>query len=170
MISLGAIEDLTMARLQDNPPPPVRLFLVDDEPMVRRGLRLLLGVKPGLAVCGETDNEHDALQGILALQPDLAVVDLTLKIGDGLTLIKQLHQFCPALKILVFSMHDQAHFAASAFAAGAHGYVLKEEGTERVLDAVRMVMQGQRYLSQRIAAKAPGLVPRTGPRGRARKL
>lgn len=153
-----------MARLQDNPPPPIRLFLVDDEPMVRRGLRLLLGLEPGLAVCGEADNQHDALQGILALQPDLAIVDLALKVGDGLTLIKQLHPLCPALKILVFSMHDQAHFAASAFAAGAHGYVLKEEGTERVLQAVQVVMRGQRYLSEPLAAKAPGLVARIGPR------
>jgi DNA-binding NarL/FixJ family response regulator len=157
-----------MARLHDTPPPPIRVFLVDDEPIVRKGLHLLLGVQPGLAVCGEAENEHDALEGILALQPDLAVVDLSLKLGDGMALIAQLHHLCPALKILVFSMHQEAHFAAAAFAAGAHGYVIKEEGTEQVLEAIQVVMDGQRYLSEQIAAKAPGLVPRAKPRSRTR--
>ncbi len=159
-----------MARLQDNPPPPTRLFLVDDEPAVRRGLRLLLELNSGLEVCGEAAGEQEAQEGILALRPDLAIVDLSLKEGDGLALISQLHTICPELKIVVFSMHDQAHFAASAFAAGAHGYVLKEEGTEQVLDAIRMVMQGRRYLSERIAAKAPDLVARIGPRRGTRPL
>jgi len=157
-----------MARLQDSPPPPTRLFLVDDEPIVRKGLRLLLGVEPGLAVCGEADNEHDALAGILTLQPDLAIVDLTLKLGDGLALIKQLHERRPALKILVFSMHQEAHFATVAFAAGAHGYIIKEEGTERVREAIQVVMAGKCYLSERITAKAPGLMPRAKPRSRTR--
>jgi len=153
-----------MARLQNNPPPPIRLFLVDDEPMVRRGLRLLLELNPGLEVCGEAAGEHEAQEGILTMRPDLAIVDLSLKEGDGLALISQLHTIWPELKIVVFSMHNQAHFASSAFAAGAHGYVLKEEGTERVLQAVQVVMRGRRYLSEPIAAKAPGLVARIGPR------
>jgi DNA-binding NarL/FixJ family response regulator len=154
-----------MARLHDNPPPPIRLFLVDDEPIVRKGLQLLLGVQPGLAVCGEAENEHDALQEILALRPDLAIVDLSLKLGDGVALIAQLHHLCPTLKILVFSMHQEVHFAAAAFAAGAHGYVTKDEGTERVLEAIQVVMDGNRYLSEQMMAKAPGLVPGSGPRG-----
>ena len=157
-----------MARLQDNPPPPIRVFLVDDELFVRRGLRLLLGVQPNLAVCGDADNEHDALEGILALRPDLAIVDLRLRLGDGLGLIKQLHRRCPALKILIFSMHGQAHFATAAFATGAHGYMIKEEGTERVLEAIQAVIGGKRYLSEQIMAKAPGLVPRTAHRRKTR--
>jgi len=163
------IECIVMARLQDDPGPTTRMFLVDDEPVVRRGLRMLFSVEPDLEVCGEAGTEHDALEGILALRPDLAVVDLSLKEGDGIALIKQLHQHCPALKILVFSMHDQVHYAAGAFDAGAHGYVLKEEGAERVLHAIQAVMRGERYLSDQIAAKAPGLVPRLGPRGRTHK-
>ena len=157
-----------MARLQGNPPPQIRLFLVDDEPIVRRGLQFLISGEPGLTVCGEAENEHDALAGILALQPDLAVVDLSLKLGDGMALITQLHHLCPALRILVFSMHQEVHFAATAFAAGAHGYVVKEEGTERLLEAIRVIMAGERYLSEQFAAKAPGLVPRAGPRVRTR--
>ena len=155
-----------MVRQQQDPDPVTRLYVVDDEPVVRRGLRLLFGMQPGLEVCGEAGTEHEALAGILALRPDLAVVDLTLKEGDGISLIKQLHQLLPALKILVFSMHDETHLAATAFAAGALGYVLKEEGTEQVLEAIQVVMQGRRYLSEQVAAKAPSLAPHTGPRGR----
>ncbi len=141
----------------------IRLFLVDDEPLVRKGLQLLFGLKPGLACCGEAANEQEALERIQALQPDLAVVDLSLKLGSGLALIPQLQQLCPALKILVFSMHDQVHFAAAAFTAGAHGYVIKEDGTEQLLRAIRVIMDGGFYLSEQIAAKAPGPLPPTGP-------
>jgi DNA-binding NarL/FixJ family response regulator len=157
-----------MARELPSLPPPTRLFFVDDEPVVRRGLRFLCGLETNLEVCGEAGSEQEALEGILALRPDLAVVDLSLKEGDGLALIKQLHQRCPGLKILVFSMHDQEHFATAAFAAGAHGYVVKEDGAERVLEAIQAVMEGAHYLSKKIAAKVPGLAPRTGPRGRRR--
>jgi DNA-binding NarL/FixJ family response regulator len=157
-----------MARQQHSAVMTIRLFLVDDEPMVRKGLRLLFAQQPGLSVCGEAENEHDALEGILALQPDLAVVDLSLKLGDGMALITQLHHLCPALRILVFSMHQEVHFAATAFAAGAHGYVVKEEGTERLLEAVQVIMAGGRYLSEQFAAKAPGLAPHAGPRGKTR--
>ncbi len=143
---------------QHHRPRPIRLFLVDDEPVVRRGLRLLLSGDPGLEVCGEAGTERDALAGIMASRPDLAVVDLSLKEGDGLALITHLHGVRPSLKLLVFSMHQQADFAAAAFAAGADGYVLKEEGAERVLQAVRRILRGKRYLSTRIAAGAPRLV------------
>ena len=155
-----------MAHQEDDPSPVTRLFLVDDEPAVRMGMRMLVGMQPDLSVCGEAGTEHEALEGILASRPDLAVVDLTLKEGDGIALIEQLHLLCPAVKILVFSMHAQAHLAATAFAAGAHGYVLKEEGTEQVLEAIQAVMQGLHYLSPQIAEKAPGLGSRTTRRGR----
>jgi DNA-binding NarL/FixJ family response regulator len=157
-----------MARELNTTPPRTRLFLVDDEPGVRRGLRSLCGLETNLEVCGEAATEREALEGILALRPHLVIVDLSLKKGDGLGLIKQLHEHCPALKILVFSMHDQAHFATAAFAAGAHGYVVKEDGAERVLEAIQVVMQGGQYLSKQIAAKAPSLALRTRPHGRTR--
>ena len=150
------------------PPSKTRLFLVDDGPLVRKGLRLLCSVQPDLEVCGEAAGELEALAGILALHPDLAVVDLSLKEGDGLALIKRLRQQCPTLKILVFSMHDQAPFAAIAFALGAHGYVIKEEGSERLLQAIEVVMSGKVYLSDQIAAQAPHLLASISPQGRAR--
>ncbi len=157
-----------MARHHHKPSPRTRLFLVDDQPIVRRGLRLLCGVNQALEVCGEAAGEHDALARILALRPDLVIVDLTLKEGSGLALIKQLHRRCPTLKILVFSMHAQAHFATGAFAAGARGYVLKEEGSERVLEAIQVIRDGGYYLSERMAARVRGLASRSGPHARTR--
>jgi DNA-binding NarL/FixJ family response regulator len=154
-----------VARRQLNPVPRTRVFLVDDEPVVRRGLRLLFSAQPDLEVCGEAGSEAEALEGIQAQRPDLAIVDLSLKKGGGLGLIQQLHKICPAIKILVFSMHDQVHYAATAFAAGADGYVIKEEGAEWVLDAIKTILRGGRYLSERVAAKAPHLVTRLGQRG-----
>jgi DNA-binding NarL/FixJ family response regulator len=118
--------------------PKIRVFLVDDEPVVCRGLRLLLELEANLTVCGEAASEAAALQRIAKLRPHLVVVDLSLEGGDGLSLIKQLRKVCPALKILVFSMHDQTDIATAAFSAGAHGYVVKEEGTEKVVEAIQV--------------------------------
>jgi DNA-binding NarL/FixJ family response regulator len=157
-----------MAREQPGVAPKIRVFLVDDEPVVRRGLRLLLELEENLAVCGEAASEALALEGIAKLRPHLAVVDMSLEGGDGLSLIKQLHKLCPALKILVFSMHDQVDIATAAFIAGAHGYVVKDEGTEKVLEAIQVIMEGGCYLSERIAAKDPNLLPRLRHPGRLR--
>jgi DNA-binding NarL/FixJ family response regulator len=157
-----------MARQQHKRGPKLRLFVVDDEPAVCKGLKALFSLEPGLEVCGEAAGAHEALKRIVALIPDVAIVDLTLKEGDGLGLIRQLHQRCPALKVLVFSMHDQVHFAASAFAAGAQGYVLKEEGTERVIEAIQVIMDGGYYLSQQLATKAPDLATSSGHHRRVR--
>ncbi len=154
-----------MARQLSGPARKTRLFLVDDEARVRRGLELLCSVRPDLEVCGEAAGEEEALAGILALRPDLAVVDLSLKQGDGLALMRRLRQQCQALKILVFTMHAQVQFAANAFAAGAHGYVIKEEGAERLLDAIHLVMHGKAYLSEQLAAQAPGLLARAARHG-----
>jgi DNA-binding NarL/FixJ family response regulator len=159
-----------MARKLHSPAPKRRVFLVDDEPLVRRGLRVLLGTEPHLEVCGEAETEQEAVDGILALRPHLAIVDLTIERGDGLGLIKRLRQLCPALKILVFSMHDQLHFATAAFAAGAQGYVVKEEGTDRLREAIEAVLDGGYYLSDLFAAKAPHHRPSTGPRYTRRPL
>ncbi len=90
-----ALDALALPRPQDQ---PTRLFLVDDLPAVRRGLRLLFSLEPDLAVCGEAGTEQEALTGILTLKPDLAIVDLTLKGGDGFALIGQLQQSLPELR------------------------------------------------------------------------
>ena len=125
----------------------VRVFLVDDHPIVRRGFQLLLGMEPDLMVCGEADSGPAALQKILALKPDVAIVDLSLKASSGLELIKQLRAQALKLKLLVFTMRDEGIYAERALRAGADGYITKEEGTEKAIEAIRVLMQGKRYLS-----------------------
>jgi len=130
-----------------------RVFLVDDHPIVRRGFQLLLSLEPDLVVCGEADSAPAALQKILALTPDVAIIDLALKGGSGLELIKQLRAQGLRLKLLVFSMRDEGIYAERALRAGADGYLTKEEGAEKAIQAIRMLMQGKRYLSEPVAAK-----------------
>jgi len=142
----------------------IRVVLVDDEPLVRKGLALLLGGETDLVVCGAAENERQALEQIPALKPDLAVVDPGFKAIASFDLIKQLRQRCPKLKILVFSMHDRAHYVAGAFAAGAHGYVTKDHGTEELLEAIRWVMDGHFYLSEEMRAWMPSLLPQSALR------
>jgi DNA-binding NarL/FixJ family response regulator len=131
----------------------IRVFLVDDHPIVRRGFQLLLGIEPDLMVCGEADTGPAALQKILALKPDAAIIDLALKGGSGLELIKQLRAQGLKLKLLVFSMRDEGVYAERALRAGANGYITKEEGTDKAVQAIRLVMQGKRYVSERVAER-----------------
>ena len=128
-----------------------RIFLVDDHPIVRRGFHLLLGLERDLTVCGEADSGPVALQKILALKPNVAIVDLSLKSSSGLELIKQLHAQCPKLKILVFTMRAESIYAERALRAGAHGYLTKENGTEKAVEAIRLLMQGKTCFSQPLA-------------------
>ena len=131
----------------------IRVFLVDDHPIVRRGFQLLLGMERDLMVCGEADSGPVALQKILALRPDAAIIDLTLKGGSGLELIKQVRAQALKMKLLVFTMRDEGIYAERALRAGADGYITKEEGTEKAIQAIRLLMEGKRYLSEKMAVK-----------------
>lgn len=133
-----------------------RVFLVDDHPIVRRGFQLLIGLERDLMVCGEADNGPEALKKVLELKPDLAIVDLTLKASSGLELIKQLHSQLPKLKILVFTMRDEGVYAERALRSGASGYITKEEGTEKAIEAIRVLMQNKPFLSEKVANKIMG--------------
>jgi DNA-binding NarL/FixJ family response regulator len=130
-----------------------RIFLVDDHPVVRRGLQFMLSVEPTMAVCGEAESGPEALQKIMAQQPDAAVVDLTLKESSGLDLIRNLRSQCPQVKLLVFSMHDELYYAERVLRMGAHGYVAKEEGAEKAVEALRTILQGKKYVSQSVASR-----------------
>jgi DNA-binding NarL/FixJ family response regulator len=132
---------------------PARIFIVDDEPIVRRGLRLLISLQSALTVCGEAAGVRDTVEQVAALRPDLAVVDLSLKDGDGVELVRRLHDEFRGLRILVFSMHEEARFVERALRAGAHGYVVKEEGADTAVRAIRLLLEGGRYLSGRLAGK-----------------
>src|SRR5882724_8409185 len=100
------------------------VFLVDDHPLVREWLTNLVNQQPDMAVCGEAESRPEALQKISATGPDVAIVDIALKGSSGLELIKDIIEVCPAMAVLVLSMHDESHYAERALRAGARGYIM----------------------------------------------
>jgi DNA-binding NarL/FixJ family response regulator len=129
-----------------------RIFIMDDHPLVREWLTSLINQQPDLVVCGEADDAAQALQAIETTTPEVAVVDLALKSGSGLELIKDLKRICPGVAIVVLSMHDEMLYAERAFRAGARGYVMKRESTKKVVEAIRHVLDGKRYMSEQVGA------------------
>jgi DNA-binding NarL/FixJ family response regulator len=127
-----------------------RVLLVDDHPIVRQGLALLIDREPDLSVCGEADGAHSAFHAIETLRPDLMVLDISLSGPDGLDVLKEIRIKTASLPILILSMHDESIYAERAMRAGANGYIMKQEATERVLVAIRRIMQGDVYLSDRL--------------------
>jgi len=130
-----------------------KVFLVDDHPIVRQGLTLLINREPDLAVCGEAEEAGPALQQIEALKPDIVLLDISLSGPDGLELLKSLRLRAPSLPVLMLSMHDESHYAERALRAGANGYIMKQEATEKVLVAIRRILDGDVYLSDSLANK-----------------
>lgn len=123
------------------------IFLVDDHPLLREGLTSLLHKSSDLRVCGEAETENDALTGIGANNPAVAVVDLSLKEGSGLDLVKSIRQRYPQTQVVVLSMHDEKRYAERAMRVGARGYVMKSEATANVVQAIHEVLEGKLYLS-----------------------
>ncbi len=130
-----------------------RVFLVDDHPIVREGLTLLINREPDLLVCGEAAEALTALEAIASLRPDVIVVDISLNGPDGLDLIKTIRATDGSPPMLVLSMHDELIYAERALRAGASGYIMKQEGTARVLIALRRILKGEVYLSDRAAGR-----------------
>jgi DNA-binding NarL/FixJ family response regulator len=124
-----------------------RVFIVDDHPLMRQGVATLLNLHPEFTVCGEAADAPTALERIPASQPDLVVVDLTLKRGSGLELIKSLRFGWPNIKTLVLSMHDEVDYLERVLRAGANGFLAKDDASAQIVDAVSKVLQGERYLS-----------------------
>ena len=133
-----------------------RLFLVDDHPLVRERLAELICQQSDLAVCGECGEAAECLQQLDRAKPDLVVVDLSLKTSHGIELIKDIKAHNPNLRILVLSMHDESLFAERALRAGALGYVTKDEPTCTVLEAIRRVLSGRMFLTERMATQLVG--------------
>jgi DNA-binding NarL/FixJ family response regulator len=132
---------------------PRRVLLVDDHAIVRHGLAALLAGEPDLAVCGEAATVAEALDALEKLRPDVAIVDITLKDENGLDFIREARRRGHAQPMLVLSMHDEATHAEKALRAGAQGYVMKEQGDESLLHAVRAVLKGETYLSNAARAR-----------------
>jgi DNA-binding NarL/FixJ family response regulator len=129
-----------------------RILLVDDHPLVRERLAEVIQREADLAVCAEAEERHQALAAIAATRPDLAVIDLTLKNSHGLELIKDVRARYPQLAMLVVSMHDESLHAERVIRAGARGYITKQEATKKILLAIRTVLDGGIYLSERMTA------------------
>jgi len=139
---------------------------VDDHPVVRKGIVQLIEGESDLQVCAETDSAAATLEALDSPLPDLVIVDLTLSGTSGLGLIKDIKARHPQLPILVFSMHDESLYAERALRAGAAGYIMKQEATEHIVEAIRQVLGGQVYLSDRMAARLlHRVVGRTGTEG-----
>jgi len=128
----------------------LRVLLVDDHPIVRQGLTLLIDREADLTVCGEADGAHTAFHAIEALKPDIVVLDISLSGPDGLDVLKEIRMKTAALPVLILSMHDESIYAERALRAGANGYIMKQEATEKVLVAIRRILQGEVYLSDRL--------------------
>lgn len=132
-----------------------RVLVVDDHPIVRHGLRLMIDAQPDLMVCGEAQSDREARAAIRELAPDVMIVDVSLAQGDGLDLVREVHAQRPDLPMLVLSMHDEKIYAERLLAAGASGYIMKEAAFEQLLVALRRVLEGGVYMSEAMA-KARG--------------
>ena len=140
-----------------------KILIVDDHPLVRTGLAQLIGDCPDLEVSGEAGDMAEALKRIDAQQPDLAIIDLSLAGGSGLDLIEHIKSRDKNILMLVASMHDETLYAERVLAAGARGYINKQEAQERIIHAIRQVLAGKVYLSQHMTDRLlSGMVDANG--------
>src|ERR1700719_3180838 len=136
-----------------------RVFNVDDHPLVRDGLANFINQQADLAVCGEAEDSAGAIAGIESCRPDVALIDISLKNESGLELVKTLQAQFAQVALIVLSMHDEELYAERSLHAGARGYVMKQEETAVLLRAIRQVLRGEIYLSEKVKN---GIVKRLG--------
>lgn len=134
-------------------PPRRRVLLVDDHPIVRQGLRRLISSEDDLEVCAEAETVREARQAIRDHSPDAVVVDISLREGDGIELVKDVRAHHPKLPMLVLSMHDEAVYAGRLLGAGANGYIMKHAATDQFLTALRCVLDGGIYVSDAVGSR-----------------
>lgn len=130
-----------------------RIFIVDDHPVIRWGYMSLIELEPDLQVCGEAGEALEALDKIAEACPDLAIVDISLEGMNGIELTKRLQALYPDLPILVVSMHDEILYGDRALRAGARGYIMKREVRTRVVEAIRRILSGGFYLSDKMSTR-----------------
>lgn len=143
-----------------------KVFLVDDHPLVREMLKSLIEQQPDMTACGEAEDTAEALKGIAAAKPHVAIIDLSLKESSGLELIKQIKHRYPLVSQIVLSMHDEKLYAERVIRAGARGYVMKRESTRQIVAAIRAVRGGKLWLSETVsdafAQRFVGAQPQAG--------
>jgi len=131
----------------------IKILIVDDHPILRKGLAMVINQEQDLVVAGEAEDAQAALKMIDSVNPDLAIVDLSLPGIDGIELIKTMKLKYKDLPSLVVSMHDESIYAERALRAGARGYIMKQEAVEKVLVAIRRVVKGEIFVSDKITTK-----------------
>ena len=130
-----------------------RVLIVDDHPAVREALALRIGRQPDLEVCGEAADMSEALRLVAETQPDVAVIDISLKTGSGIDLIKRIKDRNDHVRMLVWSMHSESLYAERALRAGALGYINKDQATDKIVEAIRRVLEGKVWLSEAMAER-----------------
>ena len=129
-----------------------RILIVDDHPMMREGLAQLIGQQPDMMVCGEAGEAGEALEKVRLLKPKLVLADITLPGRNGLELIKDIQSLDAGVAVLVISMHDESFYAERVLRAGGRGYVMKQEGGKKIMEAIRQVSAGQIFVSEKMSA------------------
>lgn len=138
----------------------VTVLLVDDHPMIRQGLRNLLGDVPDFQVIGEAGDGLEAIHKIELTKPDVMVIDMMMPNLNGLEVLMQIKKLSPATRTIVFSMQSAEPYVVEALRAGAAGYILKDAGPGELVDAIHSVLQGNRYLSEGLSKRLEAVVPR----------
>lgn len=133
-----------------SPTSTKRILLVDDHPVTRAGLAVLITQDPRLVLCGEADSVSATLKSVEAWAPDVAIVDIVLKDGSGLDLTAELVRLRPGMPVIVLSMHEEQLYGQRALKAGARGYVMKDDASDHILTAIQTVLDGGVYLSSRL--------------------
>jgi DNA-binding NarL/FixJ family response regulator len=144
-----------------------RILLVDDHPMTREGLAANINRQADLAVCGEAGDPAAALASLSRLKPDLMVTDITMPGRSGIEFLKDAHALMPELPILVLSMHDEMLYAERSLRAGARGYLMKDAGSAKVLEVIRLILGGHSYVSPQMSARLVDALTGRRPRGSA---
>ena len=134
-------------------PEKKRILIVDDHPIVRQGLSMLINRNDDLLVCGHAADISEAMEAVRVLKPDMAIVDISLKDANGIELVKDIKAYDPELPVLILSMHDESLYAERALRAGAKGYIMKQEGTEKLISAIRAVLSGRIHISDRLTGR-----------------
>lgn len=145
---MNATEDATVSRMKRS------VIIVDDHPITRHGLRSLINQQDDLEVCGEAADADAAMEHIRKLNPEIVLVDISLPRKSGLMLIKDIRSWAPTVCVLALSMHDESLYAERSLHAGANGYIMKDEGGDKLLHAIRHVLDGKTFLSERMSMKA----------------
>jgi DNA-binding NarL/FixJ family response regulator len=147
-----------------------RVVIVDDHPMFRERLSQLINLELDMEVCGEADSAQEGIRLIRGTSPNLAIVDITLKGSSGLELVKSIKALSIIVPVLVLSMHDESLYAERALQAGASGYITKHQATEEVLSAIRRVLAGEIYLSEKMTTFFLKRLSAVGAKSFARRL